>query len=94
MLKVNIVCISPKTSYLNLIHLNHPQAYKNFGARVRALKRKLDELIPTLSNAAPSPPQRDEDVPSPGPDEDLDLPAAVDNNDGDDDSKFRTLVNK
>ncbi|CAB3226034.1 unnamed protein product [Arctia plantaginis] len=50
-------------------------AYKNFGARVRALKRKLDELIPTLPAAAPSPPQRDEDVPSPGPDEDLELPA-------------------
>lgn len=42
---------------------------------MRALKRKLDELIPTLPSAAPSPPQRDEDVPSPGPDEDLDLPA-------------------
>ncbi|XP_063367063.1 regulation of nuclear pre-mRNA domain-containing protein 2 [Cydia amplana] len=53
-------------------------AYKNFGARVRALKRKLDELIPTLPTAAPSPPQRDEDVPSPGPDEDLDLPNAGD----------------
>ncbi|XP_026316179.1 uncharacterized protein LOC113227459 isoform X2 [Hyposmocoma kahamanoa] len=63
-------------------------AYKNFGARVRALKRKLDELIPTLPNAAPSPPQRDEDVPSPGPDEDLDLPAAVGNNDGDDDISY------
>ncbi|KAJ8708337.1 hypothetical protein PYW07_010462 [Mythimna separata] len=50
-------------------------AYKNFGARVRALKRKLDELTPTLPNAAPSPPRRDEDVPSPGPDEDLELPA-------------------
>ncbi|CAH0403330.1 unnamed protein product [Chilo suppressalis] len=58
-------------------------AYKNFGARVRALKRKLDELIPTLPNAAPSPPQRDEDVPSPGPDEDLDLPAPVDNDQDD-----------
>ncbi|XP_030033006.1 uncharacterized protein LOC115449358 isoform X3 [Manduca sexta] len=56
-------------------------AYKNFGARVRSLKRKLDELIPSLPHAAPSPPQRDEDVPSPGPDEDLDLPA----NDNDDD---------
>ncbi|XP_050356685.1 regulation of nuclear pre-mRNA domain-containing protein 2 isoform X3 [Nymphalis io] len=52
-------------------------AYKNFGARVRALKRKLDELVPTLPSAAPSPPQHDEDVPSPGPDEDLDLPAPV-----------------
>ncbi|CAH2098210.1 unnamed protein product [Euphydryas editha] len=50
-------------------------AYKNFGARVRALKRKLDELTATLPSAAPSPPPRDEDVPSPGPDEDLDLPA-------------------
>ncbi|XP_028041782.1 regulation of nuclear pre-mRNA domain-containing protein 2 isoform X1 [Bombyx mandarina] len=49
-------------------------AYKNFGARVRALKRKLDELIPNLPSSAPSPPPRDEDVPSPGPDEDLDLP--------------------
>ncbi|CAG9792352.1 unnamed protein product [Diatraea saccharalis] len=58
-------------------------AYKNFGARVRALKRKLDELIPTLPNAAPSPPERDEDVPSPGPDEDLDLPAPTDNDDDD-----------
>lgn len=62
---------------------------------MRALKRKLDELIPTLPNAAPSPPQRDEDVPSPGPDEDLDLPTVVEINDGDDDSKFTMLeVNK
>ncbi|CAH0598314.1 unnamed protein product [Chrysodeixis includens] len=59
-------------------------AYKNFGARVRALKRKLDELIPKLPHAAPSPPQRDEDVPSPGPDEDLDLPAPTDRGDDDD----------
>nr|XP_034825903.1 proline-, glutamic acid- and leucine-rich protein 1 isoform X3 [Maniola hyperantus] len=58
-------------------------AYKNFGARVRALKRKLDELIPTLPSAAPSPPERDEDVPSPGPDEDLDLPAPTDTTDDD-----------
>ncbi|XP_028171888.1 uncharacterized protein LOC114361138 isoform X2 [Ostrinia furnacalis] len=50
-------------------------AYKNFGGRVRLLKRKLDELLPTLPAGAPSPPQRDEDVPSPGPDEDLELPA-------------------
>ncbi|XP_045506815.1 formin-like protein 7 isoform X3 [Colias croceus] len=53
-------------------------AYKNFGARVRALKRKLDELIPTLPSAVPSPP-KEEDVPSPGPDEDLDLPPPGDN---------------
>ncbi|XP_059056289.1 uncharacterized protein LOC131850135 [Achroia grisella] len=51
-------------------------AYKNFGARVRVLKRKLDELAPQLPAAAPSPPRRDEDVPSPSPDEDLDLPPA------------------
>ncbi|XP_047036695.1 regulation of nuclear pre-mRNA domain-containing protein 2 isoform X7 [Helicoverpa zea] len=58
-------------------------AYKNFGARVRALKRKLDELTPSLPNAAPSPPQRDEDVPSPGPDEDLELPVPTDGGDED-----------
>ncbi|KAJ0171891.1 hypothetical protein K1T71_012654 [Dendrolimus kikuchii] len=60
-------------------------AYKKFGTRVRALKRKLDELIPTLPSAAPSPPQRDEDVPSPGPDEDLDLPLPGDLTDENDD---------
>lgn len=59
-------------------------AYKNFGSRVRALKRKLDELIPTLPSGAPSPPQRDEDVPSPGPDEDLELPAPITLSDDDD----------
>ncbi|XP_026748495.2 serine/threonine-protein kinase pakG isoform X2 [Galleria mellonella] len=52
-------------------------AYKNFGARVRALKRKLDELTPRLPSAAPSPPRRDEDVPSPSPDEDLELPPST-----------------
>ncbi|XP_060807772.1 uncharacterized protein LOC106138511 isoform X2 [Amyelois transitella] len=62
-------------------------AYKNFGARVRVLKRKLDELIPSLPRGAPSPPQRDEDVPSPGPDEDIDLPAP-DTHDGDDDIAY------
>ncbi|XP_048487269.1 uncharacterized protein LOC105394246 isoform X3 [Plutella xylostella] len=51
-------------------------AYKNFGARVRALKRKLDELIPTLESA-PSPPRRDEEVPSPAPDDDLMLPQDI-----------------
>ncbi|KOB68711.1 Regulation of nuclear pre-mRNA domain-containing protein 2 [Operophtera brumata] len=60
-------------------------AYKNFGSRVRALKRKLDELILTLPNAdVPSPPARDEDVPSPGPDEDLELPPPTDNDAEDD----------
>ncbi|XP_064074720.1 uncharacterized protein LOC113397699 isoform X1 [Vanessa tameamea] len=61
-------------------------AYKNFGARVRALKRKLDELVPTLPSAAPSPPQHDEDVPSPGPDEDLELPAPIET--GEDDVSY------
>ncbi|KAL4713750.1 hypothetical protein ACJJTC_004281 [Scirpophaga incertulas] len=61
-------------------------AYKNFGARVRALKRKLDELIPRLPSSAPSPPRRDEDVPSPSPDEDLDLPGPVNN--GEDDISY------
>lgn len=63
-------------------------AYKKFGARVRTLKRKLDELIPTLPNAAPSPPQRDEDVPSPGPDEDLDLPLPADVTEDNDDLAY------
>lgn len=39
----------------------------------------------TLPNAAPSPPRRDEDVPSPGPDEDLDLPHTAD---GDEDGQL------
>ncbi|PZC76871.1 hypothetical protein B5X24_HaOG204053 [Helicoverpa armigera] len=66
-------------------------AYKNFGARVRALKRKLDELTPSLPNAAPSPPQRDEDVPSPGPDEDLELPVPTDGGDEDETNKIEVI---
>ncbi|XP_022118446.2 uncharacterized protein LOC110995547 isoform X1 [Pieris rapae] len=54
-------------------------AYKSFGSRVRVLKRKLDDLTPTLPSSIPSPPLRDEDVPSPGPDEDLPLPNMGDN---------------
>ncbi|VVC93890.1 unnamed protein product [Leptidea sinapis] len=63
-------------------------AYKNFGARVRALKRKLDDLIPTLPSATPSPPARDEDVPSPGPDEDLDLPPQEQEDEGNENGSY------
>ncbi|KAJ1530647.1 hypothetical protein ONE63_005519 [Megalurothrips usitatus] len=46
-------------------------AYRNFGSRVKSLKRKLDELIPSLSSPVPSP---DVNAPSPSPDSDIDLP--------------------
>ncbi|KAK3912167.1 Regulation of nuclear pre-mRNA domain-containing protein 2 [Frankliniella fusca] len=46
-------------------------AYRNFSSRVKSLKRKLDELIPTLSSPLPSP---DVNAPSPSPDSDIDLP--------------------
>ncbi|XP_026276192.1 YLP motif-containing protein 1 isoform X1 [Frankliniella occidentalis] len=46
-------------------------AYRNFSSRVKSLKRKLDELIPTLSSPVPSP---DVNAPSPSPDSDIDLP--------------------
>ncbi|GLV40097.1 uncharacterized protein CBL_03755 [Carabus blaptoides fortunei] len=46
-------------------------AYKNFTTRVKNLKRKLDELMPTLSSPIPSP---DVNAPSPEPDSDIDLP--------------------
>ncbi|KAL0278276.1 UNVERIFIED_CONTAM: hypothetical protein PYX00_000133 [Menopon gallinae] len=46
-------------------------AYRNFGNKVKILKRKLDELIPTLSDSPiPSP---DANAPSPSPDSDLDF---------------------
>ncbi|CAL7935852.1 unnamed protein product [Xylocopa violacea] len=46
-------------------------AYRNFGSRVKNLKKKLDELLPTLVSPIPSP---DINAPSPSPDSDLDLP--------------------
>ncbi|XP_012276168.1 uncharacterized protein LOC105697431 isoform X2 [Orussus abietinus] len=46
-------------------------AYRNFGSRVKNLKKKLDELLPTLISPIPSP---DINAPSPSPDSDLDLP--------------------
>ncbi|KAF7987965.1 hypothetical protein HCN44_004781 [Aphidius gifuensis] len=46
-------------------------AYRNFGSRVKTLKKKLDELLPTLSSPIPSP---DINAPSPSPDSDIELP--------------------
>ncbi|XP_063222834.1 mucin-2-like [Bacillus rossius redtenbacheri] len=48
-------------------------AYRNFGNRVKQLKRKLDELIPSLKDASPLP-SPDVNAPSPSPDSDIDLP--------------------
>lgn len=52
------------------------QAYKTFGTRVKNVKKKLDEILPTLSSPIPSP---DINAPSPSPDSDLELPNS-DNN--------------
>ncbi|XP_067003276.2 uncharacterized protein [Anabrus simplex] len=50
-------------------------AYRNFGTRVKNLKKRLDEIIPTLRDASPVPsPPNVEDAPSPSPDSDEDLP--------------------
>lgn len=46
-------------------------AYKNFGNRIKNLKKKLDELTSSLPSPIPSPPAN---APSPGPDADFDLP--------------------
>uniref|UniRef100_A0A336MKE7 Regulation of nuclear pre-mRNA domain-containing protein 2 n=1 Tax=Culicoides sonorensis TaxID=179676 RepID=A0A336MKE7_CULSO len=46
-------------------------AYKNFGNRIKNLKKKLDELTSNLPSPIPSPPIN---APSPGPDTDFDLP--------------------
>ncbi|KAK6643694.1 hypothetical protein RUM43_005204 [Polyplax serrata] len=46
-------------------------AYRNFGNKVKLLKRKLDDLMPTLSDSPiPSP---DVNAPSPSPDSDFEL---------------------
>lgn len=47
------------------------QAYRAFGSRVKNVKKKLDELLPTLSSPIPSP---DINAPSPSPDSDIELP--------------------
>ncbi|XP_020296538.1 uncharacterized protein LOC109861338 isoform X2 [Pseudomyrmex gracilis] len=58
-------------------------AYRNFGSRVKNLKKKLDELLPTFVSPIPSP---DVNAPSPSPDSDLELPGeetqAVNNESG------------
>nr|CAD7431088.1 unnamed protein product [Timema monikensis] len=41
-------------------------AYKNFGSRVKLLKRRLDEIIPTLKDSSPVP-SPDINAPSPSP---------------------------
>lgn len=46
-------------------------AYRNFGSRVKSLKRKLADLILTLPSPLPSP---DVNAPSPSPESDIDLP--------------------
>ncbi|XP_011646134.1 uncharacterized protein LOC105432860 isoform X2 [Pogonomyrmex barbatus] len=46
-------------------------AYRNFGSRVKNLKKKLDELLPTFISPIPSP---DINAPSPSPDSDIELP--------------------
>jgi hypothetical protein len=68
---------------LTLVHSNtvNPvlfQAYRNFGSRVKNLKRRLDDLIPTLKEISPIP-SPDINAPSPSPDSDIDLPGENDN---------------
>lgn len=46
-------------------------AYKNFGNRIKTMKRKLDELTRTLPSPIPSP---DINAPSPNPADDFMLP--------------------
>ena len=46
-------------------------AYRNFGLRIKTMKKKLDELTTTLPSPIPSP---DINAPSPPSDADLDLP--------------------
>lgn len=46
-------------------------AYKNFGNRIKVMKKKLEEIAPTLPSPIPSP---DINAPSPEPDADIILP--------------------
>ncbi|KAH8324576.1 hypothetical protein KR074_011877 [Drosophila pseudoananassae] len=52
-----------------------PQAYKSFGTRIKIVKRKLDETIPTLASPIPSP-----DINAPSPERDADLQLPEENN--------------
>lgn len=54
------------------------QAYRNFGSRVKNLKRRLDDLIPSLKEISPIP-SPDINAPSPSPDSDIELPGENDN---------------
>lgn len=56
-------------------------AYRNFGLRIKTMKKKLDELTTTLPSPIPSP---DINAPSPPPDADLELP---------DDNSFAQFLN-
>lgn len=47
------------------------KAYRNFGNRIKLMKRKVDEKVKTLPSPIPSP---DINAPSPEPDNDFDLP--------------------
>lgn len=47
------------------------QAYKNFGNRIKTLKRKLEEFLPRCPSPVPSP---DVDAPSPSSGSDIDIP--------------------
>lgn len=51
------------------------QAYKSFGTRIKIVKRKLDEVIPTLASPIPSP-----DINAPSPERDADLQLPEENN--------------
>ncbi|KAH8262332.1 hypothetical protein KR038_005806 [Drosophila bunnanda] len=50
-------------------------AYKSFGTRIKIVKRKLDETIPTLASPIPSP-----DINAPSPERDADLQLPEENN--------------
>ncbi|KAK5649068.1 hypothetical protein RI129_003960 [Pyrocoelia pectoralis] len=49
-------------------------AYRTFAARVKTLKKKLDEKIPSLASPVPSP---DVNAPSPSSESEIDLPAVT-----------------
>jgi hypothetical protein len=72
-------------TYINLNSIVHGntllllfQAYRNFGSRVKNLKRRLDDLIPSLKEISPIP-SPDVNAPSPSPDSDIELPGENDN---------------
>uniref|UniRef100_A0A1A9W0E2 Regulation of nuclear pre-mRNA domain-containing protein 2 n=1 Tax=Glossina brevipalpis TaxID=37001 RepID=A0A1A9W0E2_9MUSC len=68
-----VVSVSVKLLLLPRIYLNKflSKAYKNFGSRIKLVKKKLDEISPNLPSPIPSP---DVNAPSPEPDTDLQLP--------------------